>query len=400
MQREPRGRQTISAIVLCLVLLMPSTIVRSQPNDEVIRSVNLADRYLLAGSYAKAVNAYNQAIAAGLLNADLYRNLSLALYELRLVDDALKAMEQAVGLNPTSDIFLKELGILYVVKGRDKEGEKALLTALSRNPGLTEAYYFLGELFYKEQQYQFSWFAAKTAEKLGFDASILLQKLAAVSTAPDVYPWQHPGEKLAFRKLQFASEEKATAFLNRIAKGDLFEYATNVLLGGYAGEFEANELLPQLAVEFQAREPFSAPLLFAQEDGYLVIQRLMPFDLEQWQSLLTPAQSHALSPPFFPKRKKYQDRIDDYGSLLRGTIDYDKVKVYAGAFHDENLARQRVMNLRALHLPAFYLISGGSGNQPLYNVVAGQYETREQAQGIRKKLQEKGYASFLSGRLE
>jgi hypothetical protein len=394
-------KRRITCLFACLFFVFE--IAAAAPlMEQAIEHVKQADIFLMEGEYSKAVKQYRNALAGGLVNADIYRNQSIALYELRLISDAIAAMKKAVELYPENELYRMELGILYVAAQSPSSAREMLDKVLRRNPGLAEAYFFLGEAFYQENRYTLAWFAAKIAEKLGFEASILIEKLEKVSEPPATYPWQNPGEELSFRRASFASRDDAETFLNKINQSELFEYlleendADISSLGGYAGEFTVKELQPQLIDAFKNQEPFSPPILFEYEEEFLVVQRLMVFDLAVWEKQIREENIPDLVADPFPKVVKFNRAEFSDVPLRQSTIDYSKIRIYAGSFLEEPSAVRQAMNLRSLAFPAFYLISENADNKILYNVVAGQYDTKKSALTACNELKKHGYSAFVS----
>lgn len=273
--------------------------------ENAVEAAKKGDEHLQMGEYLKAVKSYRQAIDDGLKHPDVYRNLSIALYDLRRVDDAITTMEEAVRLNEETDLFHMELGILYLVKNRFEDAKKQLVAALTLNPGLAEAHYFLGQIFHDQGHYALAWIAGRTAEKLGYDSRMLIDRLTAKGAAePKTYPWSQPAEKFAIRQLKVASREDADKVLAKIKEGELFEYAGDVeyvdatkTLGGYAGLFRKEELRPQFVDDLKDRKVYDPPSVIRTDDGFHLVQKILPFDLAAWQALAgspaTPATEKA-----------------------------------------------------------------------------------------------------------
>lgn len=284
-------RRILSVGVLVVLCWSPG--LASAGYETAVEAAKKGDLQLQQAEFLKAVKSYRQAIDDGLRHPDVYRNLSIALYDLRRVDDAIATMEEAVKLNAETDLFHMELGILYLVKDRYEEAQKHLFSALELNPGLSEAYYFLGQLFHDQGKYSLAWIAGRIADRLGYDSKMLLDRLRdRKASEPKKYPWDLSTEKIAIRQLKVASREDADKVLARMRDGELFEYVGDVeyvapsnTLGGYAGVFSREELRPQFIDELKQRKVYDAPSVVQTEEGFHLVQKILPFDFAAWQKL-------------------------------------------------------------------------------------------------------------------
>jgi tetratricopeptide (TPR) repeat protein len=387
--------QSILGPIFSLAFLFATVPVYAQPNELATQYVSEANQFMAAGNYPKAAVAFTRAITEGLRNPYLYRGLSIALYNMHLVDDSIAALEKAAALD-TQDTYTKmALGILYLTKDRLREAETQLCTALRENPGLSEAYYFLGELYFREQRFGLAWIAARTAEKLGYESSLLLDKLAGSAPEPDQYPWQVPQQKLALRQLLLDSREDAQKVLQWLGRGKLFEYALRSKpdpekkFVRYVGEFKPEDLRPEIAAALQGREVYSTPVLAQTGDSFLLVQRILPFDFGQWKNLTGGGAGFETG-----MRQSAKPSMKDE-SLVRQTIDHSKVQVHVGAFLVRQIAFREAEKLRKLGFPAFLLIRQKADGKTWYYLIAGQYDTRQQADMMMEQLRKQGYEGFI-----
>ena len=153
--------KTIFLILFFLLLSVP-TISADETAPE--SHVKKGDSYVKEEHFFMAIEEYREAIKQGVNHPALYRELAATLYYVGLVDDAIIEMEKAVGLSlqqnsSGADLSLNidslnmELGILYLVKDNTEKAKEQFFNILKINPGYTEAYYYLGELFLKTKDY-------------------------------------------------------------------------------------------------------------------------------------------------------------------------------------------------------------------------------------------------------
>ncbi len=395
----------IFVILSALSMLVSWPVRAEQPSSRALEAAAEANRYMAREAYSKAVPAFNRALVGGLVHPDLYRNLSIALYELRMVDDALAAMEKAVSLAPQDNLFRIELGILYLAKDRFKKTEEQLFIALKNNPGLSEAYFFLGQLYYRTNQFGLAWIGARTSEKLGYESSVLIDKLSKKSIEPSKYPWELPNKNLAIRQVILANKEEAEDFLNKVKQGDLFEYVLENehdglgnSLGGFIGIFTPEDLRPEIRETMLNQDVYGNPVLIELEDVVAVSQRILSFDFSQWQALTGLKLTQATVAPRLKESKSTDlNSLTDeqMPPLIRTSVDLNKVRVYAGAFYKKDKAISQVELFQKMGFPAFCLLSETTDEKSLYNVIAGQFDSRQQAEDVVKELKKQGYDSFV-----
>ena len=259
-----------------------------------------------AGKPFMAIEEYKKAIASDDNRLQAYWNLSMVQYQLGFVDDAIKTLEKAVDTGAPADFLYLDLGIFYFGKGLMDKAKNILFQALELNPGLTDAYYYLGMLFRKKGDCQMAWLFAKTAKKLGHKGRDLHEGLAEECQEPQIEPWQayEDPEYVYMRQINVDSLDRAKAVLDKIREGELFEVIAGresvgpyTMVGGYAGRFKLSELEANLAEALKAQPIFGFPQLVKTTNGFLIVQRIAPFDFAEWQKLLnankaTPANNH------------------------------------------------------------------------------------------------------------
>ncbi|HHK60610.1 MAG TPA: tetratricopeptide repeat protein, partial [Desulfobacterales bacterium] len=233
---------------------------------------------------------------------EVQRNLALAYYDLRLLDESVAAMRRAVALAPDEALYRMELGALFLAADRHDLALEQLFAALERNPGLGEAYWYLGRLYLETGQLALARRALTRAERLGVESGWLRDRLpvAAAAEAPLTAAAAKPAatpEKIALRLLPVAGQQAGERLLAAITAGEvLFEFAGDrpevaapVRNGGYVGMLAPAELDPALCRAICEQPPFAPPQLVTTGERVLVVQRLAPFDPKLWRPKQTTA---------------------------------------------------------------------------------------------------------------
>lgn len=295
--------------------------------------VKKGDNYVKEERFFMAIEEYREAIKQGVNHPALYRELAATLYYVGLVDDAIIEMEKAVDLSfqqnssgadlsSNIDSLSLELGILYLVKDNTEKAKEQFFNVLKINPGSTEAYYYLGELFLKTKDYNMAWMCAQMAQRLGHKGQDLIRKLSAVSQKPSVLPWDDADEDFYIRQILVDTREKAEEILNRIAEGELFEYLANneslepiLIRGGFVGRFKHSELHPKIAEALTGQEVLSVPAIVETEKGILLVQRIVPFNINKWEKMFTESGKYHLSQTKNLQKSKIRDMISQSGDF-------------------------------------------------------------------------------------
>lgn len=252
------------------------------------------DKYVAAESFFLAIEEYRQAINQGINHPNLFRKLSSILYKTGFVDEAIVEMEKAVSLLPRADILRIELGVLYFARERLEKAKEQFSVALKNNPGLTHSYYYLGEIFLRTGDYDMAWLCVNLARRYGYRGQDIIRKLSILSKEPDIDPWSTSEKDLYIRQILVNNYKKAENIVDRISEGELFEdiafkesLGPNANVGGFMGDFRSSEMHPDLANALLEREVLSDPIIVETEQGFHIIQRLAPFDLDYWEELFT-----------------------------------------------------------------------------------------------------------------
>ena len=382
-----------SIVLAVLLALLPATVTAQAgaSSGEGESLLAAADSHAGEGQNFLAVKAYRQAIALGRDGSDVRWRLSLALYGLGLTDEAVSEINKAQQLAPNANYLHPPTGILHLAKGDLAQAAQQFNAALEINPGFADAYYYLGEVYYREGDYPRAWLRYLTARILGHPGSDLQNKLEAVSTVPPVTPWHTDHDVLCLRAIHAASREEAQRLLDRITAGELFEYIAaergteaNQGFGGYVGLVSPAELDPAITTALLDREAYHPPVLLELAEGYQILQRIAPFAPDYWDRLLAPATALAAK------------------TTRPVATEGNPYLLYAGSYGTETRARKRLTELEE-HGFSAYLSRQESPSGINLHVVAGRYASHKEAQVAAnqlKRLKIDHYISTAKGRFQ
>lgn len=104
----------------------------------------LAENYSASGQPEKAIAELQKAIGKQPGNADLYESLGDEYQKVSRFDDAIKAYEQEVKLNPHNGIALYNLGKIQVERGDPQAGVPLLQQAVDAHSSPAPTFFYLG----------------------------------------------------------------------------------------------------------------------------------------------------------------------------------------------------------------------------------------------------------------
>jgi tetratricopeptide (TPR) repeat protein len=144
-------KRKIAIMMLSALLLASFThaACAREPTDWVIQG----NKYLDEGNYAKAIQAYDEALAIDPENAAALSKKAYALNELGRNDEALRASSKALAINPENAAAWREKSYALNELGRYDEALRASNMALAINPENTAALYDKGYALYKLGKY-------------------------------------------------------------------------------------------------------------------------------------------------------------------------------------------------------------------------------------------------------
>jgi tetratricopeptide (TPR) repeat protein len=401
-------------LVGIMLIMTPCFVIGSEMG---MKYADQAYRLLIEGKVLPAVLNYRRAISEGLNDPSIMRNMAIAFYNLRMLDEAIEYMEMGVEASPMDPNLLSELGILYWARGELQKATSMLQKSLQLDPGQGEAYLYLGFSLMRQGKTNLAWQAARIGEKLHYNQDLLLEKLLRLrEPEPKHYPFQDPAPIIALRQIILDSEEQGENLVAKWQRGEsLQEFflggstAAGRSDGGYIGAFTDTELKPEILAAISGSNIYDQPVIVKTGGTYLLVQRIWPFDPIYWsepekQRIVDEPAKH-FPPVAFPKTfdslpsqvaSKAELGAEDPFKLEE--VDPQKIRLYSGSYHQKERAIEQVVDLRAQGFFAYYLMNRRGDGQTLFNVIAGEYSSREEALKAKKKLLEKGFESFLGVR--
>ena len=380
------------SMLAVLLAALPSMVAAAVAGSSEAAEAHIAagDRYAEAGRNFLAAREYRQAIALDFAGANVHWKLSLVLYGLGLVDEAISEISTAQELSPAANYLHLPTGILYLAKGSLDAAARHFVAALQINPGFADAYYYLGEVYYRQSDYQRAWLCESMAKTLGHPGGSLREKLAAVSTAPSLVPWREDPGVVHLRLIKTSSREEAQSVFDRLAAGELFEYIAaergseaNQGFGGYAGIVAPAELDPAIAEALLDQEVFHPPLVVETAGGYQILQRIAPFDPGYWDRSLTPSRKAVPAVAGTPKSTK---------PVVAGETRY---RLHAGSYGSEAYAQKRLEQLTQNGFNG-YIFRQETPSGKSFHVVVGKYLNRKEADESAARLTTLGIDHYLS----
>jgi tetratricopeptide (TPR) repeat protein len=131
--------------------------------------------YDLLGDYPKAIEAYQAALQ---INPNLeytYNNLGYSYLMQGNYDQAIESFKKALAMNNKNEIYRNNLGLAYF-----KKGEKSLAwNELKANEASEKAHAIMGDMLYREGQYEKAKEEYKTALKINPEMPQVERKIAA-----------------------------------------------------------------------------------------------------------------------------------------------------------------------------------------------------------------------------
>lgn len=366
---------------------------------------------LSEGKDFEAILSYRHAFQAGVRDPAMLRNMSLAYYNLRLLEQAIDSMEMAIGLSSADPEVLTELGILYAAGGELEKANAALQKSLQQDPGQGDAYFYLGMVLLRQGDIKLAWQAARVSQQLHQDPVLLVERLRVQEVPePQDYSFQDDHSKIGLRQIVLENRQQGAELVARWQRGDslaefFLDYSegTAQKLPGYSGTFSKVEIKPEILSAISGSENYGAPVIVAVEGSYLLVQKIRPFNPVDWGSMQTGGRAAISSRESDQSEALLEDSIAEEGKIgssekefyARKSIDHSKVQLYAGSYHLKKYAIEQILNLQGINFPAFYITDRDSDGRSLYHVIAGEYSSKAEALLEQKQLREKGINSFF-----
>jgi len=392
-------------ICLCCWIVLASAAIAPQVQADMEKGTEysrIADNFFFAEDFPRAAFNYRLAIAEGVRDPELYRRYAITLYELRLVDEAVANMEEAVRLAPDNPFMLSELGSFYLAAGHLEQAVDYLSRGLRLNPTTGDNFFYLGEAFYRQKKFALASLAAESARKLRYDSRLLIDKIRQAGgplPQSDAF-FAASGKEIAIRRLLLQKEGDVKRFWSQWDKGVSFESLTlqaGIETGGYVGTFAVEELSEPVAKALAGKPPYHRPVAVPVENGTLILQRVLPFSLDNWQRQLA-----EVKPSVGSEGAELQgddsSRGQSKGDALEfGDLDQRKIPVFAGTFRNIDNATDLTKALRELGFAAKTYRELKKDEGQFFYVIAGQFDSAAEAQKAAERLHESGYESYIPG---
>lgn len=256
-----------------------------------------ANAYIKSYRHFEASDALKEATKlGGAKHPSLHMRLGILYYGLGLIPEAIAEGERAVHLAPASKWYKYDLAKFYYVDKQYRKSEEQCTALLKIDPGFTLAYYYLAELYLKQKQYDLAWLSLQRAYKLGYNGKHLEEKIAPYTTKPQENFSSPESSPKLFRFIKITDYRQAQEFTNDIWNGKLFENLELELKKDRSqkadfGIMTLDELSSEAALMLTDKQPYSRPLVIQTGDDYRIMQRILPFDLRNWQRILAEAST-------------------------------------------------------------------------------------------------------------
>ena len=262
------------------------------------KGTNFKDYLEQANSYIKSYRHFEASDAlkeatklGGAKHPSLHMRLGILYYGLGLIPEAIAEGEKAVHLMPSSKWYKYDLAKFYYVDKQFAKAEEQFTRLLKIDPGFTLAYYYLSELYFKQNRYDMAWLSMNRAYQLGYKGQLLETKIRPLSSMPSESLLASDNAPKLFRFIKLSNESQAQTLTNEIWNGKLFENLELELrkdpsISADFGIMTLDELKPDIAESLQNKKPYSKPLIIQTGPDYRVMQRVLPFDPKKWQQNL------------------------------------------------------------------------------------------------------------------
>lgn len=141
--------------------------------------VSLGWAYYFAHRYSKAIEQGRKALEMDPQFAFAYRNIGLSLVQQGNVEEAISALDHAVGLSGGDATYKSHLGYAYAMAGRLADAEKVLreLKKMARKKYVSSYYFAIIYLGLDVQEQVFEWLERAFEERSGFMAFLHVEPM-------------------------------------------------------------------------------------------------------------------------------------------------------------------------------------------------------------------------------
>lgn len=276
------------AVLLLLALVSSGTAQDLKPFKAHLQKANahlMADRHFLASDELKKATQLKTEYPS------VHMRLGILYYGLGLIPEAIAEGEKAVKLVPSSKWFRYDLGKFYLVNQQYDKAQEQFTTILAQDPGFTLGYYYLGEVFYYKNQYDLAWLCLQRAKLLGHKGQLMEDKLASKSSRPQEVFSSNKQSDTVYRFIVLPTRDEAETVVAKISGGKLFENLQLELQEAKANKIDfglinLSELKPSIAQAVADMKPYAPPQIVKTGPEYRIMQRVIPFNLRSWATLL------------------------------------------------------------------------------------------------------------------
>jgi len=164
-------------VLMCLIIMSLLAGCAEDPQ----KHFDAGDVYYDQGMYAEAIEAYTRAVELKPDWALAHNNLGLTYEKTKAAEMAAREFTEAIRLDPQLAAAHYNLASVYYDRRQFPEVIFSYRRALEIDPDLAEAHYNLGAAYYETKQYDRARTEAMAAQRLGFDASFLLEAIESAS---------------------------------------------------------------------------------------------------------------------------------------------------------------------------------------------------------------------------
>jgi len=352
-------KHALLLIFLCTFSLLPTAPANTAALPQTMTFndyLQRANAYIRAYRHFEAADALKEATKlGGTKHPSLHMRLAILYYGLGLISEAIIEGEKAVQLTPDSKWYKYDLAKFYYVDKQYGKAQQQFSDLLTIDPGFTFGYYFLAELFFHQKLYDMAWLSYERAKLLGHRGKHLQEKLAPYTTKPRENFNQQPDDKL-FRFIKVPSQEKAEEILTKIRNGKLFENLELELKKERNGDYDfgtmmLGELKDSVALSLKDNRPYATPVIIQTGPDYRIMQRVLPFDIQAWKTILKNAASRSAAEKMNRKPtgdENFSAKITAFYALehWRNVWESADVKAYFAAY-SKNFSPQKGVSLQS-----------------------------------------------------
>lgn len=287
------------AQLLALSLAIAAPIAAADQDLRSEEYILKADSYIKENRFVEAVDTLSEATKPGETpQPAILMRLATLYYDLGRIPDAISEGEKAVALEPTVKWHKYDLAKFYFVDKQYAKAENQLTNLLQFDPGFTQGYSLLAELYYRLNYNDMAWLSLQRAKLLGHQGKYLEERIAPHSSKPAEIFSKFPKNSKVFRFISYPSEEEAKRSLDEISRGKLFEHLeldqkTEKQSGVKFGLMTLSALPRAASKSLSTRPLFSPPVIVKDGPTYRIVQAIAPFDPRLWRTPIDPPQPTA-----------------------------------------------------------------------------------------------------------